>query len=167
MFAYILSGLIFTVTMMLQYGIVSRTPMLSGTADLMVLVIAAWSLHQNSRYFWVVVLIFGAIVSAFSAVPLFLPLLAYGAVYFAANGIRLRVWQTPLLSMFLLTFGGTLFLQGLYMLSLFIEGVSFSLSTAFTEIILPSVFLNILLAIPVHALIQEVCRSLYRPGMEI
>lgn len=167
MLSYLISCLGFIVSMILQYGIVSRTPLLAGTADLILLFVAAWSLHQNSRYFWVILALFGMIISVFSATPLFLPLITYMVIYLAANSLKVRIWQSPLLSMFLLTFAGTLFQHALYLVGLFSQGVSFSWTEAFSNITLPSVLLNMLLAIPVHALVQEVCRNLYPVGLEV
>ncbi|MFZ3070057.1 MAG: hypothetical protein WA110_02915 [Anaerolineaceae bacterium] len=167
MLSYLVSSLGFIIAMILQYGIVSRIPLLSGTADVILLFVAAWSLHQNKRYSWMVVLLFALIISLISAMPLFLPLIVYMVIFLVASSLKMRVWQTPLLSMFVLTFFGTLFQHGLYLIGLFVQGVSFSWAEVFANIVLPSVLLNMLLAIPVHALVQEMTRNLYPVGLEI
>jgi hypothetical protein len=73
----------------------------------------------------------------------------------------------PLLSMFLLVFFGTFLEHGVFMLGLFVQGISFSLAEVFTQILLPSVLLNMLLTIPIHALVQEVFRNAAPMGTEI
>ena len=156
---YLLSILSFIVTLMLQLGIVSRMPLLAGSANLLLLFVVAWSLHQNHKNAWILVIAFGLVVSSISAASFFIPLVTYLVIFFAAKLIHHQIWRTPLLSMFLLTFFGTLLENGLYLIGLFVQGVEFSLTQAFTTIVLPSMLLNMLLAIPVHALIQDLFRS--------
>jgi cell shape-determining protein MreD len=156
---YLLTIISFIVTLMLQIGIVSRAVLLAGSADVMLLFIAAWSLHQDRKNAWILVLAFGFIIASISAGPFFIPLITYMLVFFAAKLMHHQIWRTPLLSMFLLTFFGTLFQNGLHLLVLWVQGVGFSFTEAFTNILLPSVLLNMLLAIPVHALVQELFPS--------
>jgi len=164
---YLLSVLSFIVTMMLQLGIFSRINLLSGSADLMLLFVAAWSLHQDHKRSWILVLIFGLILSSITAAPFFIPLMTYLLIFLAAKLLHLHIWRTPILSMFLLTFFGTLIEHGLYFVSLFIQGIGFSISSAFAKVLLPSVLLNMLLAIPIHALVQDAFRNEIPVGSEI
>jgi cell shape-determining protein MreD len=156
---YLVSALSFILALMLQYGIVSQTSLLAGYADLILLVVASWGLHQRTRYFWVIILVMGAMVGAISAEPLLIPIVVYMSVYLAAIWIRERILQSALLAMFFLVFMGTLFQHLLYMVSLFISRTTFSWREAVFNILLPSLILNMLLAIPVHALIQELART--------
>jgi cell shape-determining protein MreD len=157
--AYFVSALSFILALMLQYGIVSQTPLLAGYADLILLVVTAWGLHQRTRYFWVVILVISAMVGAISAEPMLIPIIVYMSVYLAAIWLRKKILQSPLLAMFFLIFVGTLFQHFLYMVSLFISRTAFSWREAIFNILLPSLILNMLLAIPVQALIQELART--------
>ncbi len=157
--AYFVSALSFVLALMLQYGIVSQTPLLGGLADLILLVTAAWGLHQRTPYFWVIILVMSAMVGAISAEPMLLTIFAYMLVYIAANWLREKILQSPLLAMFFLVFMGTLFQHLVYMVSLFISRTAFNWREAVFNILLPSLILNMLLAIPVHALIQELART--------
>lgn len=167
MLAYVIVSLGYLAVLMLQYGAVSRTPLLSGTADLVLLYIAAWSLHQQSKRFWILALIFAAIIGGISINPFFLPVVVYMAVYYAGSFIKGQVWQTPLLAMFLLTFTGTLLLHIGYLGVLFFEGQAFDWRVVLTQITLPSVLLNMLLAIPVHAIVTELVRIVYPRGIDL
>ncbi|MGI6249832.1 MAG: hypothetical protein ACOYKD_00490 [Anaerolineaceae bacterium] len=167
MVPYLISLFGFIAALMLQLSLVSRTPLLSGTADVVLLYVIAVSLHQRSKNFWVLVFLFGFMVSFISVMPSFIAPLIYLAVFGAASLLRRRVWQTPLLAMFVITFLGTLFQQSLYLASLFLQNISFSFSTAFSDIILPSVLLNMLLAIPVHAIVQELMGNIYPAGADL
>lgn len=162
-----LAGLMgFVVSLMLQLGIVSRTPMLSGTADLVLLFVAAWSLHEHSKRMWVLVLLFAAFVGFISATPFFVPVFIYLAIFLSSKFLNIWVWQTPLLAMFLLTFIGTLVQHVVYLVVFWVNQTPFNLGQAFTSVTLPSVLLNMLLAIPVHALVQELARTVYPIGSE-
>jgi hypothetical protein len=156
---YFISALSFILALMLQYGIVGQTPLLGGYADLILLVVASWGLHQHTRYFWVVILGMSAMVGAISAEPMLIPIVVYMAVYLAARWVRERILQSPLLAMFFLVFTGTLFQHLFYMVSLFISRTPFAWREAVFNIFLPSLILNMLLAIPVQALIQELART--------
>ena len=89
------------------------------------------------------------------------------AVYLASFGLKQRVWQTPLLAMFLLTFGATILVNFLSIAVLFIQRIPFNFSIALVNVVLPSVFLNMFLAIPVHAIMRELSVWLYPQGAQI
>ena len=167
MFFYISSSIGFIIAIMLQMGVFSRAALLSGTADVVLLFLAAWGLHQRQKFSWVLVVIFGLILSAISASPALLLLIVYLSVFLAATRLQMSFWQSPLLSMFLLIFFGTFLEHGVFVLGLFAQGISVNLAEIFTQVLLPSVLLNMLLTIPIHALVQEVFRNMSPMGTEI
>ena len=140
---------------------------LSGSPDLVLLLIIALCLHQKHRRFWILILIMGGVVGFVSALPFFIPMVVYMAVYLASFGLKQRVWQTPLLAMFLLTFGATILVNFLSIAVLFIQRIPFNFSIALVNVVLPSVFLNMFLAIPVHAIMRELSVWLYPQGAQI
>ena len=75
--------------------------------------------------------------------------------------------QTPLLSMYLLTFIATLAWHALNIAYLFIKRIPFDLSTALFEIMLPGLLLNILVSIVIHAIVQEGNRMITPKGAEV
>lgn len=167
MLPYLVSSVGFLLAIMLQYGVVGRAQLAAGFGDIVLLFVAAWSLHQHLRRFWVVIVLFGALVGFMSAVPTLAILAVYLAVYFAAASIRFHTWQSPLLAMFVLTFFGTLLEHTVFVAVQLLNGASVSIPDAVGEVLLPSVLINMLLAIPVHALIQEVTRSITPTGLEV
>ena len=76
-----------------------------------------------------------------------------------------RVWQAPLLAMFTVTLIGTLVLLMLTYFERSLFEVSLVFNLSFVQIILPSILLNMLLAIPVHALIRDLANRLYPAEM--
>jgi cell shape-determining protein MreD len=157
----------FVLAMMLQYGVFSRWTILSGSPDLVLLLVIALCLHQKHRRFWILILIMGAIVGFVSALPYFLPMIVYVAVYFVSLSLKQRVWQTPLLGMFLLTFGATILAHLLSIAVLLVQRIPFVFSETLVNVVLPAVFLNMFLAIPVHAIVRELSVWLYPQGAQV
>jgi len=167
MLIYLAYGMSFVLAMMLQYGVFSRWMILSGSPDLVLLLVIALCLHQKNRRFWILVLIMGGVVGLVSAMPYFVPMIVYMAVYLASLGLKQRLWQTPLLGMFLLTFSATLLANLLSIAVLFVQRIPFVFSEALVNVVLPAVFLNMFLAIPVHAIVRELNVWLYPQGAQV
>lgn len=167
MLVYLAYAMSFVLAMMLQYGVFSRWMILSGSPDLVLLLVIALCLHQKQRWFWILILIMGGVVGFVSALPFFLPMIVYMAVYLVSLGLKQRVWQTPLLVMFLLTFGATILANLLSIAVLFIQSIPFVFSEALVKVVLPSVFLNMFLAIPVHAIVRELAMWLNPQGAQV
>ncbi len=164
--SYVIIGFSFLITILLQYGLVSRLPLFSGTMDLVLLFIAGWALQSQNKNFWLYTVIGGFFISQLSAMPFYVPLISYLVIFGIATLIKKRVWQVPIFAMFLIVFIGSLFQHLLYMASLTASGISFDWSTGFTSIALPSILLNILFVIPVYAVIQEISLRIYPLSQE-
>ena len=111
----LLSLPILAFVLMLQTIIVSTLPLLSGYADLVLLVLVAWALQERARSAWVWAVLAGSWWASSLPLHLGVPLVGYLVVTAIARLFRRRVWQTPILSMFLVTFFGSLITQGLAM----------------------------------------------------
>ncbi len=161
--AFPLLGLV----VMLQTVVLSRLPLLYGTADLILLTLTAWGLQERVSTAWVWTLIGGAMVSFVSGLPPLTPLIGYLMVTALTQFLRRRVWQTPILVMFLATFVGTLITQGISLIALQLNGAAYPLGESLRLITLPSALLNLLLAIPVFAVINDIARWLYPVEVEV
>lgn len=164
---HLVVGLGFLVSLMLQMGVVSRLTLLSGAADLILLFVAAWALQDRFRYAWLWTIIIGIIIGQISAMPILMPLLTYGMVTTLATLLKSRVWQSPVLAMFFVTFFGTLIQHILYILWLQLSGVSLSWSEGLNFIALPSLLLNMMLVLPVHAFVQDLAIRVNPTGLEV
>jgi hypothetical protein len=148
-------------TFMIQIAIVSRMVLLSGNGDIILLVLAAWALQERARGAWVWGAAASLMAGLVSGIPWYIYLAAYISVVLIARLLIHRIWQAPLLAMFTVTLIGTM---GLLMMTyiwqtLFEAPLPFS--EVFLQIVLPSVLLNLLLAIPVHALVKDLANRLY------
>jgi rod shape-determining protein MreD len=152
---------------MLQSVIVSRLTLLAGTADLVFLVLVAWSLQSRVKYSWLWALIGGLLVSLTSAIPLFAPLFGYMIVVAIARLLQRRFWQIPILAMFALTVLGTLIVQLIEIAAMFVSGMGIPFQDSFTYVTLPSALLNLLLALPVYAVMTDLAKWLYPQEVEV
>jgi len=146
---------------MLQTSIVERINLLNGAADLVLLILAAWSLQERVRSAWVWGVAAGLLVAFVSVVPWYVYLVGYLAIVGMARLLAHRVWQAPLLAMFTVTFIGTMVLLMLTYVERSLFEVSLPFNFSFAQIILPSILLNLLLAIPIHAIIRDLANRLY------
>ena len=151
--------LIFTV--ILQTSIASRIMLLSGNADLVLLVVVAWGLQERAQAAWIWGLSASFLVGLVSGVPWYIYLIGYLSAVGLARLLVHRIWQAPLLVMFIVTLIGTLELLMLTFLHQTLFEVPLALNEVLLQIFLPTILLNLLLAIPVHALIRDLANRLY------
>lgn len=153
--------------LIIQTAIVSRINLLAGSADIVLLIVAAWGLQPNVKWAWIWAALAGVLVSYASGLPAFIAPLGYLLVIVMARLMQRRVWQAPLLAMFAVTFSGTLVMQGITYVALWLLGNQLSLGETFLQVILPSVLLNLILSIPIHALMRDTARWLYPAESEV
>jgi hypothetical protein len=89
------------------------------------------------------------------------PLIAYLLVVLIAQALQRRVWQAPLLAMFVVTFVGTLLLHLLSLGTLRLLGIPLQIPDVLGLITLPAVLLNLLIAIPVFAVMRDLAVWVY------
>lgn len=144
-----------------QSAVISRVYLLSGIADLPMVMLAAWALQENvdSGWHWAAAL--GLLVGFVSALPWYVPVFSYVFVVGLAKVLQRRVWQAPLLAMFSVTFLGTILLNVLTYLVLRIGSVNLPIEDVLGLVILPSVLLNLLIAIPIYAIMRDLSRWVY------
>ncbi len=155
------------VVLMLQTVVVSTLPLLSGFADLILLVLVAWALQERAKSALAWAAIAGAMVSYVSASPLGVLFAGYLIVTLIVRFFRGRVWQTPILSMFLMTFIGSIITQGLVMTVLIVQGTPLPLLDSVNLVVLPGTLLNLLLALPVYAIVSDMARWVYPEEVEV
>jgi hypothetical protein len=153
---------VLVLTVILQTSIASRIILLSGNVDLVLLVVVAWGLQERARGAWIWGVAAGLLVGLVSGIPWYIYLVGYLSVVGLARLLVHRIWQAPLLVMFAVTLIGTLELLMLMFTYITLFEVPLALSEVFLQIFLPTILLNLLLAIPVHALIRDLANRLYQ-----
>jgi rod shape-determining protein MreD len=146
---------------MLQTSIIERINLLNGAADLVLLITAAWCLQERARGAWVWGVLAGILVGFVSGTQWYVPLGGYLVIVGLARILAHRVWQAPLLAMFTVTLMGTMVLLMFTFMERTLLEVPLPINVSFVQIILPSILLNLLLAIPVHSMIRDLVNRLY------
>ena len=145
----------------LQSSLVNRFPLLQGVPDLVLLTIIAWALQKRVQTAWQWSIIAGLIVSLSTALPFGVPLLGYLLATGMALALRRRVWQVPVLAMFVVTFLGTLVMHAISIGALRVTGSPLPIIETLNLITLPSLLLNLLLAVPAYAMLGDLAKWLY------
>lgn len=157
---------IILLAVILQSAMISRIYLLSGFADLPLVMLAAWALQEDVDSAWHWAAAMGLMVGFVSGIPIYVPVIAFVLVVAMAQVLQRRVWQAPLLAMFSVTFLGTIIINTLSYIALSVSGVSMPVEDVLGLLILPGVLLNMLLAVPVYAIMRDLARWVY-PNPEV
>ena len=164
---YLIGFILFGLLAIIQSTIISGTPLLLGTADLILLFIIAWALQDRVDSSWQWCLLGGIFASLYSALPFGAFIVAYLISVGFARLIKHRIWKAPLLAMLAAIFVSTIVSQFIALLSRIATGVSIPIPEVFNLILLPSMLLNLILAIPVFSIMRDVARWLYPEELEV
>ncbi len=145
----------------LQSAIVPSFALLSGYADVVLVLLAAWALQEgvDTSIQWA--LLAALMMSLVSHLPWFIYVSGYVCVVLLARTLQKRVWQVPMLAMFTVTFLGTVFMHLLTFVYLRLFGRGVSFSDAMGLVTLPSLLLNLLVAIPVFGMMRDLARWVF------
>jgi rod shape-determining protein MreD len=152
---------VLALVLILQTAIISRISLLSGAADLMLLVVVAWALQEQVESVWHWAALAGLLVGFVSAVPPIVPIIGYLLAAAFARFVIRQIWQSPILALFSVTFFSTLVYHIVTYLVLLLLGTPLPFGDVLALIVLPSVFLNFLLALPAHSLIHDLALWVY------
>jgi cell shape-determining protein MreD len=104
----------------------------------------------------------GGLITGFSsAIPWFIFPVSYLLIISIAQRFKSRIWQNPILAMMLMTASGTFILLGVEFIALQVMGINLIFSEILTRTILPSMLLNLLLALPIYYIMKEFGKLLY------
>lgn len=142
-------------------------PLLKGTADLILLFIVAWALQDRVDSAWQWCLIGGIFASLYSALPFGSFIIAYIICISIARLLKRRIWKAPFLAMLAAIFLCTIVVQLISLIARLIMGVSLPLVNFLNLILLPSLLLNLLLAIPVFSIVRDMASWLYPEELEV
>jgi len=135
--------------------------LIAGTSDLILLFLAAWSLQEQVKNSWLWAVVAGFFISILSAMPFYTPMIGYLGVVSISKLFQRRVWRNPILTMFMVTFLGTLFQQVVYISGLVMSGAPISWVESLDMVTIPSVLLNLIFALPIYAVANDLAGRLY------
>ena len=157
----------FLIAVILQTTIFVRINILNGAADLVLITLVAWVIHEQSDASVRWGFLAGLLVGVASAFPFWLGAIEYFLVILFLSAIQARVWQAPLLLLFSSVFVGTFVINGMDFLYLFINGVPLIFDEVFNLVILPSLIINVILALPVFGIMGELAKQVYPLEVEV
>lgn len=158
----LLSVPILIVMLVLQTTLVTEVRLLHGSADLILVWLAVWGLTSKDRSGYLLAFFAGGLVSYVSALPWYVFPAAYLITIAIARYVSSQLWQSPLLSMFAITLVTSILLYLISMVGLSINGTFYSFQTSLYQVIIPSIFLNLLLAIPIYAIGRDFSGWVFR-----
>ncbi|NPA92706.1 MAG: hypothetical protein GXO56_03395 [Chloroflexi bacterium] len=151
-----LSGLVvLALATALQSAVFSQIRLLQGAADIVLLTLAAWYMHEETPASWVWAGLAGLMVGTLSALPWWLFVMAYGVVAGFAMMLRRRLWRTSIFSYLTVVLLGSLWVQGVTFAYLRLRGTPLDVRSALNLVMFPSLLLNLLFALPVYSLMDE------------
>ena len=166
MFRNLIAFPLLALVVIVQSAVVSHMTLLAGYADLMLVVLAAWALKAEASFAWLWAILGGVMVSFVSAVPWPVTIFGYLFVVLLAQLLKRRVWQAPLLAMFSVTFLGTLVMNLFTLLVLNVLGTLLPIGDSLGLVVLPSMLLNLLFAIPVYVMVRDLAQWV-SPAQEV
>ena len=158
MFRSLIAFPLLALVVILQSTVISQITLLAGYADLMLVVLATWALKVDASIAWLWAISGGVMVSFVSGMPWPVTLIGYLFVVLLAQFLRKRIWQAPLLGAFSVIFIGTVSMNVLALIVLNLSGTPLPIGDSLGLVLLPSVLLNLLLAVPVYVMMRDLAQ---------
>ena len=152
---------IIAVAAFVQVGFFGQIRLMNGTSDLILLCIIAWTINDQTKYSWILMIAGGLLMSYISAMPMNGYIWMYLAIWLLIRFIKRRVWQMPLILMLFVTIVGTLIIAVGTLGLLFLQNASVNYLDALQTIVIPSLVMNLMLAIPMYAVLNDVINTIY------
>ena len=163
---YLIGIFLFGILAIVQSTIVGTMPLLKGTADLIMLFVVAWAIQERVETTWQWCLIGGIFASLYSGLLFGTFILAYVICVGITRLLKRRIWKAPFLAMLAATFISTIVVQLISLVSRMVMGVNIPFIGMLNLILLPSLLLNLILAIPVFSIMRDMAIWLYPQELE-
>ncbi len=165
--AYILGIPLLILLAIFQSTLLGTFQFLDGRPDLILLAVIGWGLAGGSEEAMVWGLVGGIFLDMLSGVPIgttSIILILIGTLVSLFEG---RIWEANFLMPLGTTLAGSLLFHILSLGVILLMGREIDWTYAFTRVILPSTFINLLLALPVAQALKGLRSRLYPPEVEI
>jgi hypothetical protein len=139
----------------LQISVSDKFSIFNGFADLILLWLSAWIVQSKIKHGWVWFLVAILLTSYISGLQWYVIVAGYSFVFILGIFIKKRLWQSPLLSFYLVLIIGCLVFNFITFYSLTISGINLELKETFKTIIMPSLLLNLLFSIPIYLIAKD------------
>ncbi len=164
---YIIGVPLMALMALIQSTMLSQFRFLSGRPDLILLVVIGWGLAGRTTESMVFAFFGGLILDLFSALPFGTHAIALVIVAFLVSLYEGRIWEVNILMPLGITLMGSLVYHMIILAVLYLSGRQIDITFAFGRVILPSTFLNIILAIPMAQAMAGIARRLYPAEVDL
>jgi len=156
----ILSIPVLSIITILQSAVISRLPLVSGTADLMLVLLVAITLQKSVNTAWQWSIVGGLLTDFFSGLPFGLFTVSYLITTGIAHVLRERIWRFSFLMHLLVVLSGIIITHSFSYLVLFLQGNSLQFTSVLQAVTMPSIILSFMLSLPVYIIVQDVVEQL-------
>jgi hypothetical protein len=143
-----------------QSAVVSRINLLAGHADLLLVFLALLGLQERVDV-WPWAVVAGLLVGFVSGLPWLVVLVGYLLVAALTWVLRQRIWEAPLLGVFAVVFIGTISMHSITFIVLRLSGNPQGFTETLELITLPTLLLNLLLTLPLYAMVRDLAAWVY------
>ena len=165
--AYVLGIPLLILLAIFQSTLLGTFQFLDGRPDLILLAVIGWGLAGGSEEAMVWGLAGGVFLDMVSGIPIgttSIILILIGTLVSLFEG---RIWEANFLMPLGATLAGSLLFHILSLGVILLMGREIDWTYAFTRVILPSTFINLLLALPITQALKSLRSRLYPPEVEI
>ena len=143
---------------LLQVTLVMRITLLQGSADLVLLILISWMLQPGNKPDWKWGLPAGLMLGYASGLPDWVLVAGYAGAAGICQLLKQRIWQGQLLALLSATVLGTLCIHLVTLSFLFLSADPIDAVEALNVITIPSMLLNLIFILPVHAIMSELSK---------
>lgn len=165
--SYIIGFPLLALLAILQSSAFSYIHLLDGRFDLVLLCVIGWGLSGRSEEAMVWGMLGGLFLDLLSGLPLGSYAIPLILIAFLVSLLEGRFWEAHFLTPIGVVFICSLIFHGLGLAVLSIVGREWDPLIALTRVILPSTFLNLLLALPTAQIMEGLRNRLFPPTIEI
>lgn len=165
--AYIIGVPVLALLAILQSSVLSEISLIDGRPDMVLLAVVAWALTGRWREAMVLGLVGGLFLDLLSGLPLGASSITLVVVAFLVSLLEGRFWEAHFLTPFGVVLVASLLYHVAGFVALTVTGFGIDMLTALRNVVLPSTFLNIVLALPASALAEGLRESLFPPEVRI
>jgi len=148
-------------TVALQTTIIAYIPLIKGYGDLPLVMLSAWILQPQVESGWHWAVLTGVYVGFISGINPLVYIISYVSILFFVRMMQARIWQSPLLAMFTVTFISSILLNLLSYIAISLTSGSVPFVEAFGFLILPGILINMIIATPVFSIMRDLARWVY------
>jgi rod shape-determining protein MreD len=145
-----------------QASILPQLDLPGGGPDLVFLLVLSWAIDSELRQGVAWAFVGGIMLDLLSALPVGTHSIPLLVIVFALSGVGGQIYRLGLLLLIAMAVGGTLFQQLTLMTITALLGHRVMWLQEFTSIVLPTVFYNLILIVPVYWTVRRIQRRLNR-----